>query len=130
MKKITLILLSLWAVLFVAQPAYAGFISSPKQTESGKPSQKSHPKLDKMVEKVEKGVQALSEKGGFFGKILKNHGDIKNKWLVPAIVCLVISVVFGLGNGFLGTFYWLSYLAYLAFVVFAILWLLTLLDVM
>lgn len=133
MKKLTLLLLSLWAVLFVVQPAYAGFISQPKQTETAKPTKKFQQKADKMAEKAEKTIQKLSEKQNFIGKILKKHGDIKNKWFMPMILALVASLVLGL-LVYLPVldllFALLSYLAYVAFVIFLALWLLTLLDVM
>lgn len=133
MKKLTLLLLSLWAVLFVVQPAYAGFISQPKQTETAKPTKKFQPKADKMAEKAEKTIKKLSEKQNFIGKILKKHGDIKNKWFMPMILALVASLVLGI-LVYLPIlnilFSLLSYLAYVAFVILFVLWLLTLLDVM
>lgn len=128
MKKITLLLLSIWVVLFVVQPAYAGFITPSKQITTSGPSPKVHPKMDKMVEKVEKTVQKLSEKKGFFGKILKKHGSISNRWLIPMIVFLIASIVLGVVP--IAGFGWLSYIAWVLFVVFFILWLLALLDVM
>ncbi len=133
MKKFTLLLLSLWAVLFVVQPVYAGFISQPKQTETAKPTKKFQQKADKMAEKAEKIIQKLSEKQNFMGKILKKHGDIKNKWFKPMIIALAASVILAILSylPILGLLFdILSYLAYVAFVILFVLWLLTLLDVM
>lgn len=128
MKKFTLLVISLWAILFVVQPVYAGFISAPKQVEGGNPIQKSHPKLDKMADKFEKSVQKMSESKGFLGKILKKHGEVRNKWFIPMLVFLIIAIVLALVP--IHGFGWLSYIAYVVFVVLFILWLLTFLDVM
>lgn len=123
MKKLTLLLLSLWAVLFVAQPVYAGFSTqpAPQMTEAAAPKA---PK-GKLAEKATKLVQKIAAKPGIINKIKNVQGDIKNKWLILMIICLIGAIVFYIIPGF----YWLGYLLSAATSVFFILWLLTYLDI-
>lgn len=127
MKKFTLFIISIWVVLFLVQPVYAGFATQPKQASSQKFPQKIQTKVAKMLEKAEKTVQKLSEKQKNFGKILQKQGDIRNKWLVPMLVFLIAAIVLALIP--VTGFAWISYISYVGFVIFFFLWLLSLLDV-
>lgn len=120
-------MITMWVVLFSVQPVYAGFIGQPKQATSQNFPQKIQTQVAKMLEKVEKTVQKLSEKQNALGKILQKHGDIRNKWLVPMLVFLIAAIVLAIIP--IAGFGWISYISYVGFVIFFFLWLLSLLDV-